>query len=272
MTPAVDVIIVSHDTWGDLDACLRSLTGLVPSPVSRIVVVDNASTDDSPALVRRTWPGVDVVALDRNVGFGAANNIGFKQCHSDFVLLLNPDTVVGPGAIETLSERLRAMHAVAAGPRLVDRDGRPEISFGPMLSPTGEARQWLWQRLSRSRHRAAAWLTERHLARERFVDWVTGACCLVNRQAALDAGLFDERFFMYEEDVDFCASLRARGGRILFTPAAEVVHARGQSARTRPSAARAHYDRSHYLFYEKHRPGWAKVLAAWKRLRGRAIR
>ncbi len=272
MTPDVDVIIVSYNTRRDLEACLSSLASLENTPVRRIVVVDNASTDGSVEAVRRHWPTVDVVALDRNIGFGAANNVGFARCTSTFVLLLNPDTIVPAGTIDTLVSRLTATGAVAAGPRLVDRRGRPEVSFGPMLSPLAEARQWMWQRLSRSSGRLASALTRRHLSRERDVDWVTAACCLIVREAAAQAGLFDERYFMYEEDVDLCAALRARGGRVLFTPAAEVVHARGQSGGGEPSSTRRHYDRSHQLFYEKHRPGWARVLAAWKRLRGRAIR
>jgi GT2 family glycosyltransferase len=96
------------------------------------------------------------------------------------------------------------------------------------------------------------------------VDWVSGACLLVRRQAALDAGLFDERYFMYEEDVDFCAALRGRGGRVLFVPSAEVVHRRGRSVRAAGADLRAIYDRSHRLFYEKHRPRWARLLGWWQ--------
>jgi GT2 family glycosyltransferase len=99
-------------------------------------------------------------------------------------------------------------------------------------------------------------------------DWVSGACLLVRRDAAVAAGLLDERYFMYEEDVDFCAALRARGGRILFTPAAEVVHLRGRSIR-RAGAGSSHYDRSHLAFYEKHAPRWAPLLRLWLRIRGR---
>jgi GT2 family glycosyltransferase len=100
------------------------------------------------------------------------------------------------------------------------------------------------------------------------VDWVTGACLLLKRDAALSAGFFDERYFMYEEDVDLCAALRARGGRVLFTPRAEVVHRRGRSAGTRSTVV-AQYDRSHLAFYLKHRPRWAPWLQRWLRLRGR---
>lgn len=272
MIPDIDVIIVSYNTVGDLDTCLRSLARSEPTPFRRIVVVDNASTDGTAAALRRNWPDVDLVALDRNVGFGAANNIGFARSSARLVLLLNPDTIVAPGAIDALAARLDRTGAVAAGPRLVDRAGRPEVSFGPMLTPVAEVRQRVRQRLARSSNRAAAWLTRRHVSRERFVDWVTAACCLVVREAAAAAGFFDERYFMYEEDVDFCAALRARGGRILFTPAAEVVHARGASTRHVPDALLRHYDRSHRLFYEKHHPRWAALLAWWKRARGRAFR
>ena len=136
------------------------------------------------------------------------------------------------------------------------------------------------------------------MGREREVDWVTGACLLVRRQAAIDAGLFDERYFLYEEDVDFCAALRARGGKILFTPEAQIVHLRGASAEAQAPAAAApsasasrgaaasgggapratnknslsHYDRSHLAFYEKHSPRWAPALRWWKTLRGRTPR
>ena len=94
---------------------------------------------------------------------------------------------------------------------------------------------------------------------------------LLHVSSAATAGFFDERYFMYEEDVDLCAALRARGGLILFTPAAEVVHFRGRSS-SAPSALHEHYDRSHVAFYEKHRPGWAPWLRGWLRLRGRRLR
>jgi len=273
MTGPIDVIIVSCNTRAPLGACLQSLRDACSETVRQVIVVDNASGDGSASMVRERFPEVDLVALDRNVGFGAANNVGFGRATAPLVLLLNPDTVVPAGAIESLAARREATGAVAAGPRLTDGTGRPEVSFGPMLSPLAEARQWLWQRLARSPSGLATWLTARHVAAERFVDWVTAACCLLDRQAAVGAGLFDERYFLYEEDVDLCAALRARGGRILYTPAVEVVHARGQaSAGAGPGVARRHYDRSHQLFYEKHRPGWARLLAVWQRLAGRAIR
>ncbi len=272
MPTTLDIVIVSYNTAGDLDRCLASIAAHPPSTLQTVVVVDNASTDGSVDLVRTRYPAVTVIALDRNAGFAAANNVAIRRSTATHVLLLNSDTVVPAGALDTLVARLEATGATAAGPRLVDAEGWPELSFGPMLSPLAEFVQARRQRRFGRRDARARQEIERLLAAEREVDWVSGACLLVDRQAALAAGLLDERYFMYEEDVDFCAALRAAGGRVLFTPAAEVVHLRGRSVRAAGGRPSAHYDRSHVAFYEKHRPGWAPWLRLWLRLRGRTIR
>jgi GT2 family glycosyltransferase len=269
---SIDVVIVSHNTASDLDACLTSLLSTPPAGLGRIFVVDNASSDGSPDLVRSRFPAVTLLALETNIGFGAANNVALRQSTAPLVLLLNSDTVVPVGAVDRLVARQQATGSAVIGPSLVDPSGRPELSFGPMLSPFGELRQWWRMRAAgrdspRARRRIA-----RLLASERDVDWVSGACMLLIRQAALDAGLFDERYFMYEEDVDLCAAIRARGGRVMYTPATAIVHRRGASWRASGARPSPHYDRSHLRFYEKHRPAWAPLLRVWLRMRGRSIR
>src|SRR5690349_1248947 len=102
MTPSLDVIIVSYNTRGELAGCLQSLHAHPPEALARVIVVDNASTDGSQTYVRETWPAVRLHALDRNVGFGAANNIAIRESAADLVLLLNSDTVVSPGALDAL--------------------------------------------------------------------------------------------------------------------------------------------------------------------------
>jgi GT2 family glycosyltransferase len=99
------------------------------------------------------------------------------------------------------------------------------------------------------------------------VDWVSGACLLVRRTDAEAVGLMDERFFLYTEDVDFCAAIRAQRRRVLFTPSAQIVHLRGRSRQTAPRATEAAYRRSQIAFYEKHHPGWAPILRIYLRLR-----
>jgi N-acetylglucosaminyl-diphospho-decaprenol L-rhamnosyltransferase len=265
----LDIIIVSFNARGDLERCLHSLRAAPPAMHHRVIVVDNASTDGSVEAVRAGWPGVHVIELPRNAGFAAANNAGIRAGNGDLLLLLNSDTIVPPGAIDTLAARLlRDPSIVAAGPRLVDGEGRAEWSFGHMLTPRNEAQRLVLAALHARGLPAVSGYIDRATRRESYPDWVTGACLLVRRDAAEAAGLLDERFFMYEEDVDFCASLRAQGGRILFTPDAEVVHLRGRSARSAPAATRLAYHRSHAAFYAKHDPRWVPWLRIWMRLKG----
>ncbi len=270
MASTLDVIIVSYNTREDTLAGLGTIFAAPPAGLARVWVVDNASTDGSVNAVRAAFPHVEVVALPANAGFGAANNVALRKSEASLVLLLNSDTLVPSGAIDGLVTRLNETGAVAAGPRLVDRQGHPEVSFGPMLSPWAEAVQRTRVRLAAQSGALARRYIASLLSRERDVDWVSAACLLVRRDAAAAAGFFDERYFLYEEDVDLCAALRARGGRVVFTPAVEVTHLRGRSPRAGGAGA-SHYDRSHLAFYEKHRPGWAPCLRAWLRLRGRSI-
>ena len=272
MMPLIDIVIVNYNNREDLAGCLTSIFDARPDALSRVMVIDNGSTDDSLAYVAETWPQVEGTALGANLGFAAANNVGIRAASAPLVLLLNSDTIVPAGSLDTLAARLDATAAVAAGPLLVDADGRPEVSFGAMLSPWSELRQSLRVRLARSRHGVARALIDRLVSHERLVDWVSGGCLLVRRREAIDAGLLDERYFLYEEDVDFCAALRARGGTILFTPRARMVHLRGRSVRRAGALPTLHYDRSHLAFYQKHRPAWEPVLRWWLRARGRNVR
>lgn len=259
--PRLSIIIVSYNARPDLERCLETLVRDKPAVDHEIVVVDNASSDDTVEAVRSRWSGVRLIEAGANRGFAAANNLGFRQSFGEFVLLLNGDTLVPRGAIDTLVARMDARPDVAViGPRLVDAHGRAELSFGRMISPVNELRQKL----------RAHGNVDRLTMNEREVDWVSGACLLVRRADAEAVGLMDERFFMYTEDVDFCAAIRARGRRVLFTPVAQIVHLRGKSRQTAPRETEAAYRRSQIAFYEKHRPAWAPILRLYLRLRRRS--
>jgi N-acetylglucosaminyl-diphospho-decaprenol L-rhamnosyltransferase len=259
------IIIVSYNTRPDLEACLASLSEHPPAIQHEIVVVDNQSSDGSVGAARAA--GVRLVEMGRNAGFSAANNAGIRASSGDLLLLLNSDTLVPAGAVDTLIDRLERTQATVAGPRIVDGGGRPEISFGRMITPLNE---WRQKRLMRQYERGvggAVNRVERETRVEQFVDWVTGACLLVRRAEAEAVGLLDERFFLYTEDVDFCASIRARGGRVLFTPAAAITHLRGRSRLANPGVSNGLYARSHVAFYEKHHPLWAPLLRAYLSLK-----
>lgn len=265
----VAIVIVSYNVRADLARALESIEQAPPSLGHEVVVVDNGSSDGSPSMVRERWPGVRLIEAGGNLGFARANNLGIRATDSDLVLLLNSDTVVPEGAIDRLVADLRAHPEVAVvGPRLVDASGRPEISFGRMIGPLNELRQKALGRLYDWGLGVARRAVERKLSRPQTVDWVSGACLLVHRVDAEAAGLLDERFFLYTEDVDFCAAVRALGRLVRFTPAAEIVHLRGRSRRHDPGAARAAYRRSQLAFYAKHHPRWHTLLRAYLKLRG----
>ncbi len=271
--PRLAIVVVAYNVRADLERCLRSLAAHPASLPTTIAVVDNASSDGTFETLRRHWPDVQALPAGDNLGFARANNLGIRATASELVLLLNPDTTVEAGQLDRLIAGLRAdPDAAAAGPRLIDGDGRVELSFGPPLSPWGEFRQ---RRLGKAYERGEPWAVaevERRTAEPGARAWVSGACLLAWRADLEAVGLLDERYFMYTEDVDLCASFRARGRRVLYVPAATVRHLRGRSAGTAPTATELRRRESHLAFYRKHHPAWAPLLAWWLRWRGFDVR
>jgi N-acetylglucosaminyl-diphospho-decaprenol L-rhamnosyltransferase len=264
------IIVVSYNTRPELEACLGSLQAHPPSAVTcDILVVDNASSDDTVEVLRSRWPQVGLIEAGGNIGFARANNLGIRASAGDLVLLLNSDTLASGDAVDTMvSALLASPETGAVGPRIVDGDGRAELSFGRMMAPYAEWRQKCIVSLQARGVAAALRHVDRATRRRQDVDWVSGACLLCRRADAIAAGLLDERYFLYAEDVDFCAALRRLGRRIRFTPDAQIVHLRGASRRHRPEEAEHAYRRSHLAFYEKHHPQWAPLLRCYLRMRG----
>ena len=268
--PHLSIIIATFNSASQIDHCLASLALHPPSVDRETLIVDNASLDGTAALVRQRWPGIRVIDAGGNVGFARANNIGIRETSGTLVLLLNPDTIVPAGALDTLIGALEARPEVAViGPRLVDGGGRAELSFGAMIGPAAELRQKLLVKGNDRGTPIVRAYVDRLTRSAREVDWVSGACLLVRRIDAEAVGLMDERYFMYAEDVDFCAALRARGRTVRFHPDAQVVHLRGRSAISMPRATEAAYRRSQLAFYAKHHPRWMPVLRAYLKLRRR---
>jgi N-acetylglucosaminyl-diphospho-decaprenol L-rhamnosyltransferase len=265
--PRLSIIIVSYNSQRDIEVALRGLTEPAPLVSHEIVVIDNASTDATPAALRARWPAVRVIEAGANLGFAKANNRGIRETSSELVLLLNPDTRVPAGAVDGLVAVLDERPDVAiVGPRIVDGRGRAELSFGAMMTPLTELQQKILVLGNDRRVPVIASLVDRMTRRTQEVDWVSGACLLIRRAELMGAGLLDERFFMYTEDVDLCASVRARGRRVVFAADVQIEHLRGRS---RTSTTDAAYRRSHIAFYEKHHPAWVPFLRAYLKVRGR---
>lgn len=259
----IDVVIVSYNTCALLRRCLLSLQAEPALPL-RIWVVDNASTDGSPQLVRDEFPSVRLIASPQNLGFAAANNQALRQIVSvpaaaadatEAVLLLNPDTEVQPGAVTGLVDFLRRHPQVGAvGVQLLNTDGSPQRSYGSF---------WFAHLLSsfvagrlRGQDPGLAGQSSQPL----FVDWLVGACVLVSR-AALDAvGELDEAFFIYGEEIDWQFRLQQAGYRVALLPWLHVLHHGGQSTQQAKLAMRRQEYRSRYLLLAKHRGPAARGL------------
>jgi GT2 family glycosyltransferase len=264
------IIIVTYNSREEIDACLQSLVGHTAPFPTTITVVDNKSPDGTAAYVRGKWsPSVQVIEAATNAGFSRANNIGIRATDSEYVLLLNPDTVAPPGAIPTLVRGL-ASHpeAAIAGARLLGPTGFPELSWGPTIGPWNELTQKMFSGLYHRKVRSVVRKVDKLSRQAREVAWVSGACTAIRRADLEAVGLLDERFFMYTEDVDLCVQMRNRGRRVLYIAGAEILHYRGRSAGRNPETERM-YRQSQIAYYEKHLPFWAPVLRAYLKISGK---
>ena len=256
--PEVTAILVNFNAGGELALALQSIREDCAEIAWEAVVVDNASTDGSAAVVE-TIQQATLVRNVTNVGFGRAVNQAVALARSPLLLLINPDCRLTAGAVSKLRSVLDAEPSCAvAGPRILDPDGAvqgsargdPDMLTG-LFGRTGALRVLL-PFLPVARRNVVAEDAVRTGASSIVVDWLSGACMLVRREAFLAAGGFDERFFLYWEDADLCRRLRNRGLHIRYVPDATAVHKVGQSSQTaRRSSIRA-FHASAYLYYATH--------------------
>jgi N-acetylglucosaminyl-diphospho-decaprenol L-rhamnosyltransferase len=264
------IIIVTYNSREEIDPCLESLVGHTAPFPTTITVVDNQSPDGTAAHVRERWsPAVQVIESGGNLGFARANNVGIRATDSEYVLLMNPDTVAPPGAIQTLVRGLASRpEAAIAGARLLGPTGFPELSWGPAIGPWNELKQKVFSGLYHRKVRAIVRKVDKLSRQAREVAWVSGACMVIRRADLVAVGLLDERFFMYTEDVDLCLQMRQRGRTILYIAGAEVLHYRGRSAGRNPQTQQL-YRQSQIAYYEKHLPFWAPLLRAYLKAFGK---
>lgn len=228
----VDVVIPAWNGREVVAACLQSATALAPNSV---VAVDNASVDGTRELLRRTAPWIRVIEHDRNYGFAAACNRGLRETRAPYVLFINQDVVVlRHGITDLLNFLERNPRCAAAGGRIENPDGTLQPSMGPEPHPLRAVLDRIpGLRLLISSH------VYRHPRAYEFPKqpaWLTGACLLIRRAAFDDVGPFDEEYFMYTEDLDWCARARKRQWTIQYLPVRTAVHA---DEGRRPDRARA---------------------------------
>lgn len=271
--PTLAIVIVSFNTRALLAACLDSIRASQITLPMRVVVVDNASDDGTPAMLARDYPWVETILSPRNGGYPYANNLALRELiaavppeqdrQHAYLLLLNPDTTLAPEALVRMVDFLEARPlAGAAGPKVVLADGRLDLACR-RLFPTPRRALFRLLGLSRlfPRSRLLAGYNLTYLDPDAVteVDAVTGACMLVRLAAIDQAGLLDEDFFMYGEDLDWAFRIKQHGWRIYYAPVTTVLHHKGAASRQRSGRSIIAFYRAMAIFHGKH---YAKGLPA----------
>ena len=247
--PELSICILSWNTEAFTRDCLASLFADPRSSGWQVIVVDNDSADGSATMVAEEYPDAELIRSPKNLGFAGGNNLALTHARGRFLLLLNSDTRVPTGALGHLLDHLEQHPQVgAAGPRLVDAAGQLELSCGrpPGLTPE------IFHKLLLHRvfpfFRFGFW----HHRERRVVGWVTGACLMVRKEAAIETGFLDPHMFMCFEDLDWCMRFRNNGWEVVYEPSCRVVHHDGQSIRKNLSEMLVVSQQSLYYLFQKH--------------------
>jgi exopolysaccharide biosynthesis polyprenyl glycosylphosphotransferase len=261
------IALVNYKTTDLLIKCLDSLRDQEIQTDYRIVVVDNHSQDGAVEQLRRKYPDITVITNTSNSGYARAVNQAIREVDSEYILLLNPDIEVKPGAIDAMVKFMEDTQDVGiVGGKLFNPDGTLQYSCRTFytLPAILLRRTFLGKLFSKSK------ILTRHLMSDwdhnsvRDVDWVLGACMMIRRSALKDVGLMDERFFLYFEDVDWCYRMKKRGWRVCYLPDAEMVHHhRRQSAQGLINKTLILHILSMVHFYDK----WGSVLYMLRKYR-----
>lgn len=248
----LSIIIVNWNTRELLAQCLASLPGATAGLISEVIVVDNGSTDGSPALVAERFPSVRLLTNAENLGFVRANNQALPLARGRYVLLLNSDTVAPPESLTRMVQFMDEHPEVgAAGPKLLNPDGTFQGSYAyfPTLGSVALSAAGLARRLYLPYDPSPA---PRPDEVSHPVDWVPGACLLIRQATLATVGLLDEGFWMYSEDTDLCYRIHCAGWEVYYLPDVEIVHFGGASSRQcRPESVGRLY-RSKLRFFRKH--------------------
>jgi N-acetylglucosaminyl-diphospho-decaprenol L-rhamnosyltransferase len=279
VTDALTVVTVTYSPGPHLERFLASLSLATERPIS-VLMADNGSTDGAPQTAVERYPNVRLFDTGANLGYGTAVNRAVTQLFKegaaqgatgwadDWVIVANPDVQWGPGSIDALLDAAsRWPRAGALGPLIRDPDGSvypsarhlPSLFRGSMHAVIGP----FWKRNPWT----AAYRQERLEPSERAVGWLSGSCMLMRRSAFNQVGGFDERYFMYMEDVDLGDRLGKAGWLSVYVPSAEVLHHKGHSTGRDPASHLAAHHKSTYMFLADRHSGWWLAPLRWM-LRG----
>lgn len=223
----LSIVIVNYKTKGLLKQCLRGILDCQLTLKHEVIVIDNYSNDGSADMVRDNFPSVHIVAAEQNGGFAVGANLGLRQAKGQYILVLNTDIAIFHGAAESLCRYLDQHPQVGiAVPKLINPDGSTQLSVQRFPS------FWIpiWRRTPLGKLPQPRLVVERYLmtdwdhASDGPVGWALGGCMMIRKEAFQAVGFFDERFFLYVEDVDYCRRMWSRGWEVHYVAGTEMVH------------------------------------------------
>jgi N-acetylglucosaminyl-diphospho-decaprenol L-rhamnosyltransferase len=276
-TPRWAAVVVNYEAGPSLRECVESLLADTSAGPPEVVVVDNGSTDGSAAWLREGFPDVPVIVPGANLGYGRAANLGIAATHAPIVAVMNPDAVVEPGTAAAVVGRFEIDAQLAAvGPQLRNPDGtrypsaRSAPSLGDAVGHAVLGTVAPENRFTRSYRQLDADPTQ-----ARDVEWISGAAIWLRRDALDRIGGWDERFFLFFEDVDLCRRLGADGWRISYEPGGRVTHVVGGSRARRPVRSVLEHHKAAYQYADKWWHGPRRLLlpavAAFLVVRGTVV-
>lgn len=239
----VSAVIVNYNPGENLIKCVKS----VSESVREIIIVDNASSDGSLERILNLYPSIKLIKNEENEGFSRGANIGILNSKYEYLLIMNPDVFIEKNSIHLLTKCLEEEEGVGiVSPKLISADGKIELSYGNDPSIINELLQKIKSKTGILR------------IKSKYVQWVSGACFMCRKKAVIEAGLFDENFFLYFEDADLCKRLRKKGWVIKYLSSASAVHIRGGSGDF--EEVQCEYRKSQLLYYKKHRSAVSLLL------------
>jgi len=251
----LSIVILCWNDLGVIVNCLRSIYASTHSTEFEVIVSDNGSTDGSAEFIRARFPEVQVIENGVNLRFAKANNVGIRASKGEYILILNPDTIIHDGTLDRLVMFAdQHTEAGAFGCRVLNVDGTYQVSSRPFVSLRGE---WI----AALHLRTLGYLSERFLAdsyigwkgeTQRTIDWHSGCFALIRADLVKRLGGFDEQFFYYYEDMDLCRRIWNAGYPIIYTPDGTITHLGGQSTKRFPMAFQLDRQVTRYRYFYKY--------------------
>lgn len=252
----LSIVIVNYNAEKLLQRCLMSVYAETKRDPFDVWVVDNNSTDTSVLMVRQNFPQVNVIENKENVGFARANNQAIAKCTGDYILILNPDTLILQNAPEKIVNFMGENPTVGiCGCKVLNEDRTLQLACRRSI-PTPRAAFFRLSGLSRlfpnSKITAKYNLTYLNPNKAHEVDAVSGAFLMIRRKVVDNIGKLDERFFMYGEELDWCFRAKKAGWKVMYYPNVEIIHYKGECSKSNSRKATFEFYRSMYLFHKKH--------------------